>query len=321
MSLVPSTRRREEYLADPEAELAWNIEYHRKREAFTDFGMPNIKPNLGIGIIAEAFGCPAVPNTEADPWIKPLINEANKELVYSLDVPEDASNPAFRRSLERIDYCQSRSELPLRLVNIPSPLVTASLIWEYTSFIEATILYKDEVHALMEKITAATINFVHRQLERIERLFTMGHEMWYIPPDIGLRVSDDTAALMSPDLYREFGVRYNSLLSAEFGGIVVHSCGDVQNVVEPMMETEGLRGLDFTMPQNPNWELIRNAAAGKTALCLRHFYWDHGQSAGVDLVNYSRRLVDFFGRKGVMIQTSTETPEEARALSLALRDL
>ena len=142
----------------------------------------------------------------------------------------------------------------------------------------------------------------------------MGHEMWYIPRDLGVRISDDTAAVMSPNLYREFGVKYNSLISRAFGGLVVHSCGDVQNVAEPMMEIEGLLGLDFTIPQNPNWEVIRKAAAGKTALNIRHYYCDYERNVQVDLAGYSKKIIEFFGRKGIFIQTSTPTSEEARDL-------
>ena len=80
-----------------------------------------------------------------------------------------------------------------------------------------------------------------------------------------------------------------------------------------MMETEGLRGLDLTIPQT-DWESVRAAAAGRTALCLRHYHWDHGVDAQVDLAAYSRRLVDFFGRRGLFIQTSTASAAEARAL-------
>lgn len=309
------------YFGDDEAELAWNLEFHRRREGVYDYGMPNIKPNQGINIIASAFGCEYTVNDEADPWIKPLIREENVKDVHKLRVPDPATNPVFRRAWERIAYFEAHSELPLRLVNVPSPLVTASLIWDYTSFIEATMIYPEEVHILMEKITEATILYVREQLKRIGNLYTMGHEMWYIPRDLGVRVSDDTAALMSPNLYREFGVKYNGMISEAFGGIVVHSCGDVQNVVEPMMEIPGLKGLDFTIPQNPNWEIIRKAAAGKTALCLRHYYWDHGKDAAVDLAEYSKKILDSFGRKGLFIQTSTETPEEARLLGEQLHRL
>lgn len=309
------------YFNSDAEELRWNEEFHRQREQVYDYAFPNIKPNLGINIVASAFGCAYTPNDEADPWVTPLIREENIEDVYKLTVPDPLSTPIYQRAWDRVSFFQTHSNLPLRLVNVPSPLVTASLIWDYTSFIEATMIFPKEVHTLLEKVTEATILYLKEQLKRIQNLYTMGHEMWYIPRDIGVRISDDTAALLSPDLYREFGVRYNSQISRAFGGIVVHSCGDVQHVVGPMMETEGLRGLDFTIPQNPNWESIREVAAGKTALCLRHYYWDHGKDAKVDLVEYSKKIVDFFGSKGLFIQTSTPTASEAVELGQKLHQL
>lgn len=302
------------YYDDDAQELAWNVEFHRRREGVYDYGMPNIKPNRGISIVASAFGCETTVNNEADPWIKPLLREENREAAFELDLPDTTNNPAFKRAYERTAYFQRNSTMPLRLINVPSPLVTASLIWDYTSFMEATILYPKEVHALLEKVTVATIGYVQHQLSVIDNLFTMGHEMWYLPRDLGVRISDDTAALMSPDLYREFGVRYNNMVSRAFGGIVVHSCGDVHNVVDVMTETEGLIGLDLTIPQNHNWEKIRNSVKDKVALNLRHYYWDHGDDGRTDLVDYSKKLVDYFGRRGVFIQTSV--PDAAQAVTL-----
>jgi hypothetical protein len=129
-----------------------------------------------------------------------------------------------------------------------------------------------------------------------------------------VRVSDDTAALLSPNLYREFGVKYNSMISREFGGIVVHSCGDTQYTAPAMLEIEGLKGLDFTIPQVMNWEALRDAVAGKTVLCLRQRYWDHPKGSAVDLAEYSGKLLDTFGRKGLIIETSAPDAEEARVL-------
>ena len=115
-------------------------------------------------------------------------------------------------------------------------------------------------------------------------------------------------------MYREFGVPYNSRISREFGGIVVHSCGDVQYVVSAMMDIDGLKGLDFTIPQVTNWEAVRDAAAGKTVLCLRQRYWDHPKDSNADLAGYSEKLLECFGRKGLIIETSAATAEEAREL-------
>jgi hypothetical protein len=250
-----------------------------------------------------------------------LIREENVEDVYKLKVPDPVDNPCFAQAWKHVESLQLESDIPLRVVNVPSPLVTASLIWDYTSFIEATLTYPDEVHALLEKVTEATILYIREMFKRIKNLYGVSHEFWYVPREVGIRVSDDTAALLSPKLYREFGVRYNALIAGEFGGIVVHSCGDVQNVVEAMMEIPGLRGLDFTIPQTPNWPKIRDAAAGKTALCLRHFYWDHGEHVAVNLAEYSKKLIDFFGRKGVFIQTSVRTHEEAVELGWRMHEM
>ena len=303
------------FFDDAAAEVKWSEDLHRSREGVYDYGLPNIKPNQGIGTIAAAFGCEYTVNNEADPWIKSIIREENAEDVYKLAIPDPQTNPVFKKVWQRIESLEKLSPLPLRMVNVASPLVTASMIWDYTSFIEATLVCPDEVHALLERVTEATIIYIKEQFKRIHNLFSVGHESTCpVPRFAGVRVSDDTAALLSPDLYREFGVKYNSRISREFGGIVVHSCGDVHHVAPAMMEIEGLKGLDFTIPQVTNWEAVRDAAAGKTVLCLRHRYWDHPQDSKVDLADYTEKLVKTFGRKGVIVETSAPNAEEAVAL-------
>ena len=300
---------------DPEAEVKWSEEQHKNREGIYDYGLPNIKPNQGIGIVAAAFGCEYEVNDEADPWIRAKIKEENADDVYKLEIPDPVNNAIFSKTWKRIESLRKLSSMPLRMVNVPSPLVTASMIWDYTSFIEAILIFPDEVHALLEKVTQATILYIKEQFKRIDNLFSIGHESIYpIPRSVGVRISDDTAALLSPAMYREFGVKYNNMISREFGGIVVHSCGDIQHVVSAMIEIEGLRGLDFTMPQVNNWEAVRDITAGKTVLCLRHRYWDHPANVKPDLVGFSKKLVDCFGRKGVIIETAAATPDEGRSL-------
>ena len=302
------------YYDNPKAEIEWAEDLARKREGVYDYGISNIKPNRGINTVAAAFGCECTANDEADPWVKCLITEDNVEDVHKLKTPDPVNNQVYRQAWQHVETLQKQSSLPLRMVNVPSPLVTASLIWDYTSFIEATLIYPDEVHVLLEKVTEATILYIREMFKRIKNPCGVGHEFPYVPRECGVRISDDTAALFSPKLYREFGVKYNAMISKEFGGIVVHSCGDVHNVVEAMVEIPGLRGLDFTIPQVPDWSKIREYAAGKTVLSLRHFYWDHGKDAKVDLAEYSEKIIGYFGRKGVLIQTSTRTHEEAVCL-------
>ena len=301
---------------DDAAELAWHNSYHADRQGVVDFDMPNIKPNVGIGIIAGAFGCQLRINDEADPWTKTLINRDCREKVYELTPPDPVTNPTFQRVRERILYLQEHGDMPLRLANVASPLVTASMIWDYTDFIMALLESPKEVHHLLEMITKATIDYVNMQLATITDLHSMGHEVLCVPREVGLRISDDTAVLLSPKLYREFGVYYNGLLAEAFGGIVVHACGDSKHVIPAMLETPGLKGLDLTMPQNSDWTQLA-AAAGKVVLSLRHYYWDH-MIPDVDQVAYSQKLIDTFGTTGVFIVTSSPDAEGARQLGRQL---
>ena len=297
---------------DDAAELAWHEDYHRGRAGIADFYMPNLKPNMGIGTLATAFGCPMKIVDDADPWVGHLVSNQDPGAARRIRKPDTASHPIYARMIQRLAFLQANSPLPLRLVNVASPMVTASMIWDYTDLMMALLQYPAEVHALLEVITEATIDYVRLQLRHIKNLSTMGHEPEIVPREVGLRISDDTAALLSPKLYLEFAARYNGRLAEAFGGVVVHSCGDCSRVVAAMLEVPGLRGLELTIPQNTDWEAIR-PAVGRVALSLRHKFGDHGPEAP-DPVEYTRKILDCFGRRGVFIQTSTVTFEEARSL-------
>lgn len=297
---------------DDAAELAWHEEYHRLQAEIADFYIPSIKPNMGISNLAAAFGCPLKTVDDADPWVGHLVSNQDPGAARRIRKPNPGDNPIYARMIKRLAFLQDHSSLPLRLVNVASPMVTASMIWDYTDLMMAMLLYPGEVHALFEVITEATIGYVRLQRTHIKHLLTMGHEPEVLPPEIGLRISDDTAALMSPALYREFGVRYIAKLSEAFGGVVIHSCGDCSRVVSAMLETPGLRGLELTIPQNSNWEAIK-PAVGRIALSLRHKFWDHGPEAP-DPVEYTQKILDCFGRRGVFILTSTDTFDEAHSL-------
>ena len=304
---------------DDAAELAWQEEYHRLQAGISDFYIPSIKPNMGISNLAAAFGCPLKTVDDADPWVGHLVSNQDPGAARRIRKPQPGDNPIYARMIKRLAFLQEKSPLPLRLVNVASPMVTASMMWNYTDLMMALLQYPGEVHALLEVITEATIDYVRLQLTHIKHLSTMGHEPEVLPPEIGLRVSDDTAALLSPGLYREFAARYNAKLSEAFGGVVVHSCGDCSRVVSAMLETPGLRGLELTMPQNTKWDAIK-PAVGRIALSLRHKFWDHGPEAP-DPIGYTQKMIDCFGRRGVFILTSTATFEEARSLGEKLRHL
>jgi len=306
------------FLEDPALDLESQERLLAACAGIDDDSLPSLKPNLGIGVMAAAFGCPMVPDEKTDPWVKPLITDANPQDAPRLAPPDPLLAEPFSLAFRRIAYFQEHGRYPLRFVNIPSPLLTASLVWEYGSFIAALQERPKEAHALLERITTATLAFLRLQKERIRDPFAYTHESVWIPPDTALRLSDDVAAVLNAPLYREFGVRYNNAFAGEFGGLVIHSCGDVSRALPAMMETRGLVGLDLVAPQNDLGK-IAACVEGRAALCLRFFDWDFPVGAAADLLEYGKRLVDRFGARGTLLWTHTPTVGEAEKLARGMR--
>ncbi len=195
------------------------------------------------------------------------------------------------------------------------------MIWDYSSFLMALVDFPSEVHHLLELITEYTVAFLRQQIACIENLWSLTHMNWYIPLGYGLRVSDDVLAVISPRQYEEFGVTYNSRLSREFGGIVVHSCGDIVHNIPSILKTEGLRGITLTLPHN-DVRKVADLASGKTALMLRYWNMDwENETPPDDLVTYTESMLDILGSRGIMLemQVASATTEEAIAVSRRLQ--
>ena len=64
-------------LSDPARDLACQEALLAAAATVDDDSLPSLKPNLGIGVMATAFGCPHVLDETNDPWVKPLIDDAN----------------------------------------------------------------------------------------------------------------------------------------------------------------------------------------------------------------------------------------------------
>jgi hypothetical protein len=312
-----ATRKR---LDDVALDLQEQVAMREQQNLVDDFSIPHLKPGIGLGAIAAAFGCGWRPAEDADAWIKPLITQDNPQDVYQLEMPDPKTsgrNPSF---FERVAYFEEHSALPLEACNIPSPLTVASMIWDYSSFAMALLEAPREVHHLLELITDYTITFLKQQVAEIGNLWSLSHMNWYIPLDYGLRVSDDVLAILSPNQYQEFGVAYNNRLSREFGGIVVHSCGNiVHNIPSIVEKTEGLRGIELTLPHN-DIRKVKELAAGKTALMMRYwnFDWDN-ETPPDDLVAFTEGVLDTLGTRGIMLEMQVPSTTTEEAVELARR--
>jgi uroporphyrinogen-III decarboxylase len=228
--------------------------------------VPGLWPYHGTGVLASAFGCEIVWPVDKEPWTMPVIR--NPEDVYSLKEPDPQNSGLLPKVLETIRYFdrETGGKVPIKLTDTQGPLDTASLVWDYSSFMHALHSNPAEVHMLLKMVTELVIEFTKIQFELIEDPY---YPSDCFPRDIkerGIGISDDLAAVISPEVYKKFGVPYNFLISKSFNGLHIHSCGEYYHNLRLMLDIPGLRSVNWnSSPREMNpkraYDLIRGKCA------------------------------------------------------------
>jgi hypothetical protein len=134
-------------------------------------------------------------------------------------------------------------------------LDTATLLWDTASFFTATYTAPEIVHKLLTNITSIMIEFSKRQIHHMgETRIRPGHNALSSKGGKGISISDDNMVMVSPSHYAEFSIPYNEILASEFGGLAIHSCGDIYRQLPNLLKTKGLNQLDaaFSLELDPN---------------------------------------------------------------------
>jgi hypothetical protein len=123
-------------------------------------------------------------------------------------------------------------------------------------------------------ITDFSIEFMRRHIAQIEHPGFPGRNFPSIADDIGICIADDTPLIMlSPEMYREFALPYNSRIGEAFGGVHLHSCGDYRHNLDNALAIANLRSIqlhagpgEFPLPETPDEDAALNRARGRVAM-------------------------------------------------------
>lgn len=236
-------------------------------ETDTDW-IPYMEPWHGVGVFAEAFGCPFEWRPDDAPWTHPIVN--NIDDLRKLTKPKIEDSKMLQYVLETIRYFDkaTNGQVFITATDTQSPLDTATLIIDTTFFFYAAMDYPDDMHRVLSDITDLIIEFTMREREITSRPATPGHNAWAHPSLPGLGLSEDVLYMVGPDFFDEFARPYNERIAKAFGGVSIHSCGDWKQNYESVSKVNGLVEVDFAVhtdndptPNDP--ELARNGFRGK----------------------------------------------------------
>lgn len=192
------------------------------------FNVPRYVADLGPESMPSFWGGKRYTYTPGKQGIEPVIFSADDvSKIAAKHLPYNEGDTArvikiWRSISERL----GTDDLECSTLDIQGPLNTASLLWQQEDFMMSMYDYPAKVHELLEHVTEFLIELIHEMLDKTEG--KNSGPMWpyiWLPPDMGIGITEDYMPLLSADLYKEFGLPYVERLGKEFGGLFIHCCG------------------------------------------------------------------------------------------------
>ncbi|MCP4164311.1 MAG: hypothetical protein GY759_00265 [Chloroflexi bacterium] len=288
-----------DYCQDPAAMTNFQEQtYYDQIKSIDDDFVPYLVPWLGTIVAASAFGCkieyPYKADPTANPRYYPVVTHEDIENLQVIDPEKDGLMPTV---LDFLRYMKANSFLPVGITDFQGPLTTANQLMGYDKLIYLMFDRPDLMHRLMHIVTESLILWVKMQKEVIGEPMNecIADQQVYLGKNAGIWFSDDDAVLMSPETYREFVVPYNSRILTEFGGGVVHYCGNATHHADSFLAMEGLKALNiFNLYNIPSVVELQQQLGDKVALFVCDF-------TPVDYEAYFDEMLSTLSYRGLVI--------------------
>jgi hypothetical protein len=221
-------------------------------------GMPSffkISTELGnYGIIHSLFGGKALYHENQCKWLEPVPGMSLESFIDK-GVPEPNSGitgqliDRINAMLDILVEYENLSGIPISPIDVFGVLETACALIDPALLITEMMLNPAQAESFFDLILQTTINYNVMIEKTFEKEIRSGRIVTFKSPFSDYheyRIVEDSAILLSPELYAEFCRKYNQIMFERFapGGGAVHFCGDGSHLVDEVLRTKGLKHFD-----------------------------------------------------------------------------
>ena len=224
-----------------------------------------IRTNYGTGILSSLFGAeifvmpyemntlPTTRSLNDTEKIRAIVEKGMPDLETGFGKRVFECGEVYAEILQK--YPKIAKYVDVYHPDLQGPLDICELLWGGEMFY-AMYDEPELVHAILQLITDTYTAF----MERWHKLFPAREDMnphwaglWH-RGNILLR--NDSAMNLSPSLYEEFSVPYDSALLSHFGGGAMHYCGRGDHYIEQLCSIPDLYGVNLSQPHLNDMEKI-----------------------------------------------------------------
>ncbi len=143
---------------------------------------------------------------------------------------------------------ETEGKININIHTPQGPLDTLSTMWESSNFMISLRLNPEEVIQGLEKVTEAIIYYIKKQSEILgddigQYNFAMNYN--HRPKGTGIGIGEDIIALISPEAFKIL-IPFYKEISAHFGNLLIHSCGNPSHQLDNICNMEGITGLHLS---------------------------------------------------------------------------
>jgi hypothetical protein len=262
-------------------------------------GVPSIRANLGTGVCLSCVGLAQRVFPDKMPWLDEHLTRAE----VSKMTPDDITvRGDFARGLRQMRLFRQvmGDAIDVYCMDTQGPFDLAHLMIGDEIFYA---LYDDPpfVHHLMELALEIGIR-THTWMKEIsgEPRTAIAHGNSIYAENMGVRICEDTTALIGRALMDEFVMPYTGRLAAHFGGAWVHYCGRNDHLTSAICECPEVRGLNFGIIPGRPFEHDADADMELITSKGKVYYGHWPRRKGESGRAYLRRLHGWASRGGLL---------------------
>ncbi|MFW6313498.1 MAG: uroporphyrinogen decarboxylase family protein, partial [Spirochaetota bacterium] len=224
-------------------------------------------------------------------------------------IQEHGLYPEITRRMQEIE--RRFGPVPFVPSDTQSPIDVATEIVATEPFLLGMYDSPDLVHSLLEMLAKSIGDILEYQATSVTNWIGYGHDY---PLPLGVHLSDDNAAFLSPEVYQEFAAPTIETLAERFGGVTLHCCMGYQQNLEVMSNVRGFLGFDPQPGYNDREKIL-------SAILDRGFWRIFSVPEGSDpLVVYKEAIDQTSSRAGLLLDVHRPDRDAALRLAEEVRD-
>lgn len=227
---VQSTEAAYRQKQDEEEMLDLAVENLRAQADLPGCNLPAFFADFGPVSTARYWGGTVRYDEESENiYIEPHVGSVDEALKLDRRPVDDPEMDAARaiRLFRELSGRLNTDQLWLRMPDIQGPLNTAGLVVNQTQMLMDAHSEPDKMREFLDEITTFLIEYVSFCAEATGgQLCGFIWPYTFFPVEFGVSLTEDLMPLLSPDMYRDFGLPCLQRLADEFGGLHIHCCGD-----------------------------------------------------------------------------------------------